>query len=458
MAAQQSHGSMYAQYYSSDPRPSSPPSHSLHTHPISAHQHLQHQQQTRSRFDKSQSAASLTPFAQFLKEDDDRFYETFPAARQQNWVVLGDDYRTFSGGAGFNANHGVYASSASPIHSPNGLDVMYPSLYHHPDTCSPQTSYPYSLDPNPCVGIPSGEPFNQLRESTPLSQNLIPSTQFDFNPAPFYPHLTTDSQVLHQHSSISLRPQPSPPSGHLHSPQLQHESPLDDFLRSPTMDSAFSPPLTENSHPQLYSVSPEATVAGSSPAPVLSLPPSSLSPVENPEQQFTLPPPPRESLSDSESPTAGDDSSGPSSTKVVLPKSSSTKRKRRRNFSEELQSKSPRNYMYGKIPLDKPAPPAPTAAPKVPKSRPTPTTSQSEKKSLALACFFCRGRKIACGPQDPTSSDRTCNQCHRRSLKCEYPTESRRGMRKRKSGVNQSFQDEQSNVPESATSAASKSG
>lgn len=25
-----------------------------------------------------------------------------------------------------------------------------------------------------------------------------------------------------------------------------------------------------------------------------------------------------------------------------------------------------------------------------------------------IACFFCRGRKIACGPADPNSSDKTC--------------------------------------------------
>jgi hypothetical protein len=54
-------------------------------------------------------------------------------------------------------------------------------------------------------------------------------------------------------------------------------------------------------------------------------------------------------------------------------------------------------------------------------------------KKPALACLFCRGRKIACGPPVPGSKDKTCNQCARRHLKCEYPLESRRGMRKRRS-------------------------
>jgi len=66
---------------------------------------------------------------------------------------------------------------------------------------------------------------------------------------------------------------------------------------------------------------------------------------------------------------------------------------------------------------------------------PPPHPKRSMDKKPALACLFCRGRKIACGPPVPGSKDRTCNQCARRHLKCEYPLESRRGMRKRRSLV-----------------------
>ncbi|CAA7263180.1 unnamed protein product [Cyclocybe aegerita] len=62
---------------------------------------------------------------------------------------------------------------------------------------------------------------------------------------------------------------------------------------------------------------------------------------------------------------------------------------------------------------------------------PLPSKRHLEKKP-PLACLFCRGRKIACGPPLPGSVDKTCNQCQRRSLRCEYPSESRRGMRKKK--------------------------
>ncbi|TFK66521.1 hypothetical protein BDN72DRAFT_771886, partial [Pluteus cervinus] len=60
----------------------------------------------------------------------------------------------------------------------------------------------------------------------------------------------------------------------------------------------------------------------------------------------------------------------------------------------------------------------------------------AQEKKPSLACLFCRGRKIACGPPILGSKDQTCNQCQRRSLKCEYPSESRRGMRKKKTAPN----------------------
>jgi len=54
------------------------------------------------------------------------------------------------------------------------------------------------------------------------------------------------------------------------------------------------------------------------------------------------------------------------------------------------------------------------------------------RKQPSLACFFCRERKIACGRPAEGSKDRTCNQCVRRSLPCDYPTESMRGQHKRR--------------------------
>ncbi|KAG9016357.1 hypothetical protein FRB90_003162 [Tulasnella sp. 427] len=57
-------------------------------------------------------------------------------------------------------------------------------------------------------------------------------------------------------------------------------------------------------------------------------------------------------------------------------------------------------------------------------------------KKPFLACEFCRHRKIACGKGPAVPSDivippgpRTCNQCFRRGLECQFPQASRRGLR-----------------------------
>ncbi|GLB37979.1 putative GAL4-like Zn(II)2Cys6 (or C6 zinc) binuclear cluster DNA-binding domain [Lyophyllum shimeji] len=66
-----------------------------------------------------------------------------------------------------------------------------------------------------------------------------------------------------------------------------------------------------------------------------------------------------------------------------------------------------------------------------PRRRKPATVARNEDGKPIMACLFCRGRKIACGPPPPGSGSTTCNQCERRHLKCKYPTENRRGMRKK---------------------------
>ncbi|KAF8725175.1 hypothetical protein AX14_008302 [Amanita brunnescens Koide BX004] len=58
-------------------------------------------------------------------------------------------------------------------------------------------------------------------------------------------------------------------------------------------------------------------------------------------------------------------------------------------------------------------------------------SKRTTDKKPALACLFCRGRKIACGPPVAGTKEKTCGQCQRRSLTCVFPSESRRGMRKK---------------------------
>lgn len=51
------------------------------------------------------------------------------------------------------------------------------------------------------------------------------------------------------------------------------------------------------------------------------------------------------------------------------------------------------------------------------------------KRKPAMACLFCRMRKIACAP--PVPPETRCNQCARREITCEYPKESKRGQYRR---------------------------
>lgn len=75
--------------------------------------------------------------------------------------------------------------------------------------------------------------------------------------------------------------------------------------------------------------------------------------------------------------------------------------------------------------------PATWSAPVEPVMKVSASRKTGEQKKQALACLFCRERKIACGRPPAHSPDQTCNQCARRRMKCEYPTESRRGQHKR---------------------------
>ncbi|KAJ7646626.1 hypothetical protein FB45DRAFT_178647 [Roridomyces roridus] len=87
--------------------------------------------------------------------------------------------------------------------------------------------------------------------------------------------------------------------------------------------------------------------------------------------------------------------------------------------------------LSGAQPLASASPPPHKKAKGVPRQR-SGTGATDPTKKPPLACLFCRGRKIACGPPVGGAAQAGCNQCQRRALKCEYPLESRRGMRKKK--------------------------
>ncbi|KAJ6488448.1 hypothetical protein DFH09DRAFT_1209504 [Mycena vulgaris] len=73
----------------------------------------------------------------------------------------------------------------------------------------------------------------------------------------------------------------------------------------------------------------------------------------------------------------------------------------------------------------------PASRPAGPTLKFTEARKDGRSNRQALACFFCRKRKIACGGPSKASGDQTCNQCARRHVPCEYPNESRRGQHSR---------------------------
>ncbi|ESK98059.1 hypothetical protein Moror_495 [Moniliophthora roreri MCA 2997] len=380
----------------------------------------------------SSSSHHSSDFARFMQEEDDKFYETFPGARLQQY----QSWSTHRMGDGiFGGNYAFHYQSASSSLQPPPT-VVNECLIEQPPIA--QTEPVAYLEPVPCQSphqvYSSPAPFhtdiyqpeitNQhdaealytYGESTPSgdvkhSQNYSSLAQATFdNISPC--HIDGDCAPAQRYSPIQpLQHVPYTEPARQPLAQSHVEAPVMDYLPGPESPEALYSPI-ENATPPVYSNDPAIKP--------LSLP--------LPRQQPILPSRPPvspikntfEFNSTEDSPAlAGDDLAKP-----LNP------RKRRRIGVEQPAAEVPRSFIY-KIPLPKPNH---VPAPKVPKRRPS-TPQSSEKKSLALACFFCRGRKIACGPQDPNSPDRTCGQCHRRSLKCEYPTESRRGMRKRKSTV-----------------------
>ncbi|KAJ8083834.1 hypothetical protein PM082_002600 [Marasmius tenuissimus] len=397
----------------------------------------------------------MNSFAQFLKEDDERFYETFPEARAakeaartvhlhqpsahygQHWTSqqLGEDYGPFGGGYVF-----YYADNEAPSANPPGncfLEHSTPQPEAHPCAIdpahSPQASYshpfPHQVYEHRQPDITNqhdAESLYSIGDSVPSAD--VNNQSQDYAPVPVVPypdnsmqrHDVVSSPVESAPTFASPQAQEQPQQNVHYNQTLQPavpavETPAVDYLPSPeSPQSIYSPVDTANSH-QHFSADPALGVE-----PVL---------VPSSQPITTSSPNPPPAFFPAEGPRVIADL--PSPTTSTFTKTLSV-RKRRRTESDEHPPPPPeagRSYVY-KIPLTKPN----HNPPKVQKRRPT-TPQSNEKKNLALACFFCRGRKIACGPHDPTSSDRTCGQCHRRSLKCEYPTESRRGMRKKKGSV-----------------------
>ncbi|KAG6829170.1 hypothetical protein H0H92_005425 [Tricholoma furcatifolium] len=131
----------------------------------------------------------------------------------------------------------------------------------------------------------------------------------------------------------------------------------------------------------------------------------------------------------------------PALPKLALPKVNISVSRSKSDISDHpyARQRRPRHHPYSpadtpKSPaVDRPASPQPPCTDEKPSTPKLCGTQLRDKDGKPiLACFFCRGRKIACRPPPNGSTDPTCNQCERRGQKCFYPTENRRGQRKNK--------------------------
>lgn len=138
------------------------------------------------------SGPNLNSYQQFLREEEERFLATFPdaakAAAQQHTpalVVLGDDYRTFGGGAAFTFGASHTYPLPSPAHGSNvalNMQNRYSGEYLSPGSSS-HASYPYSLNHG---GIPSPEEGYNHLGTEPVS---LPTASF------YSPQSIEDSEV-----------------------------------------------------------------------------------------------------------------------------------------------------------------------------------------------------------------------------------------------------------------------
>ncbi|KAL0071829.1 hypothetical protein AAF712_000751 [Marasmius tenuissimus] len=333
----------------------------------------------------------MNSFAQFLKEDDERFYETFPEARAakeaartvhlhqpsahygQHWTSqqLGEDYGPFGGGYVF-----YYADNEAPSANPPGncfLEHSTPQPEAHPCAIdpahSPQASYshpfPHQVYEHRQPDITNqhdAESLYSIGDSVPSAD--VNNQSQDYAPVPVVPypdnsmqrHDVVSSPVESAPTFASPQAQEQPQQNVHYNQTLQPavpavETPAVDYLPSPeSPQSIYSPPITTSS--------PN--------------PPPAFFPAEGPRVIADLP-----------SPTTS------TFTKTL------SVRKRRRTESDEHP------------------PPPPEAGPKAASDH---TPKQREEE-------FGVGMLLL-----PRSKDRL-------SLKCEYPTESRRGMRKKKGSV-----------------------
>ena len=228
--------------------------------------------------------------------------------------------------------------------------------------------------------VPSQRPFLDFKTKIRHQQQFGgPISTHRRNDHPLIDHLPSPVSPTDVHPPIT------PPSPYVHTSLTRHRFPINEVRDEPMgscCDTHFATSPPENWPSLVQSMSQRM------------LPPASVYPP----------------VSDSKPPTIAEPKPLRAATPKLLLRSST----RRRNHNstrhaKQQQPQMPEPACSHKHPTKRLNPISRcSSSPRMPmRLSPLPSKRTAEKKP-ALACLFCRGRKIACGPPLPESKDKTC--------------------------------------------------
>ncbi|KAF6761166.1 hypothetical protein DFP72DRAFT_1062191 [Ephemerocybe angulata] len=389
-------------------------------------------------------------FRRTLLEIEDTFYKTFPAAAQavrstQGWVVADTSeeceepsiafFSQISSGTGVSA--GSLGSNAfGNDNTLSSRPALFTSARAGMNHGSSDIQMADSVFSKPSYTLMGGY---QHQPPTPPTSAVHAPRPYDASPSTAHP-VSPVSSSLHSSASVQLSL-----AGPSYATSAINGS-LSDACRPPTSvrgaQNTYSSPYVTSNLGQ--DVPPMASLQGSplSAAPVVSVPPpvSSASaasllsqyPMQPLPRKMSVPPPSR-SVSTGYYPAVSSKPSSPNHSERAYHSPDPPSPGAGSSITLYPVPQATVNHNISPWPPQRisPEPVPPVREPASSRSTKRKRGKDADKKP-PLACLFCRGRKIACGPPAPDGDGKTCNQCHRRSLKCEYPAESRRGMRKDK--------------------------
>ncbi|KAF5368164.1 hypothetical protein D9615_010191 [Tricholomella constricta] len=405
--------------------------HSLYPHipyPMSRHEAELHWEMARHQMRANLETLPSSSFARTMLEEDDLFYTTFPLAKEaaiDTWISQ-------------HTLHGPYAMPASQDEMSSLRFEASPASFAHECHPPPPNSPNYAIE----------EIWNQCSHH-PKASPLSPSVRLDYDfytangqrnfPGVVAPGQSSVVQQLYHHSDhpFQLFPRSSSPpasleiihlASHLLVPSQRRG--LNDVSRHLAQTFA-TEPIEPASDSDNSSATPPCSP--SSTCPMLS------SPIFPPSCTFE---PPQftgdwagdaiaaDPLLHAPRPSNPEQTLLPESIPWDTPVVDVPPTHHHLTYRHNRNSRS-RSRSHRYMPRKSSSPSMSRASSPQPPRKRVKAIRDKDGKPI-MACLYCRGRRIACGPPPPGSADQTCSQCARRNLPCNYPFENRRGMRKPK--------------------------